>query len=446
MRKEEPGVSATLPWFSKNAVALGAVALAAGALAACSSSSSSSSSSSTGSTATTGSASATSSSAPITIGASLSLTGDFSADGTAYDQGYKLWVKDVNAAGGILGRQVKLTILDDKSDPNQVVTNYETLINTDHVDLTFGPFSSLLTGPASTVAARNGYAFVEGAGGAPSVFDTPSNEADHNTFDVSLPVADELMPFVNYIASLGAAKDKTLTAAYPSADDPFATPPVSLAQSKLQALGVKTVYSEVFPEESSSYKPAADQVAAKAPDIVVLGSTDVPTVSSFMSEFAQDHFTPKMFIAAAGPDQGASFIKAAGAGNATGMMVPDGWYPGYSNATSQKMVSEYVAQYGGTAAGVNADIAEAYSVGQVMDQAVTATGGVDNAKITSYLHSGVTLQTVQGTVKFDSLGENANAAAFIFQWQKNGSQFLQVLPSGVSGSVPIIATKPAWAG
>jgi branched-chain amino acid transport system substrate-binding protein len=445
MRKEEPGVSATLPWFSKNAVALGAVALAVGVLAACSSSSSSSSSSSTGSTATTGSASATSSSAPITIGASLSLTGDFSADGTAYDQGYKLWAKDINAAGGILGRKVQLTILDDKSDPNQVVTNYETLINTDHVDLTFGPFSSLLTGPASTVAARNGYAFVEGAGGAPTVFDTPSNEADHNTFDVSLPVADELSPFVNYIASLGAAKDKTLTAAYPSANDPFATPPVSLAQSKLEKLGVKTVYSEVFPEESSSYKPAADQVAAKAPDIVVLGSTDVPTVSSFMSEFAQDHFTPKMFIAAAGPDQGTSFIKAAGAGNATGMMVPDGWYPGYANATSQKMVSEYVAQYGGTAAGVNADIAEAYSVGQVMDQAVTATGGVDNAKIISYLHSDVTLQTVQGTVKFDSLGENANAAAFVFQWQKNGSQFLQVLPSGVSGSVPIIATKPAWA-
>ena len=133
------------------------------------------------------------------------------------------------------------------------------------------------------MAARNGYAFVEGAGGAPTVFDTQSNEADHNVFDVSLPVADELMPFVNYIASLGPAKDKTLTAAYPSANDPFAIPPVQLAQAKLQALGVKTVYSNVFPEEPSSYKPAADQVAAKNPDIVVLGSTDVPTVSAFMS-------------------------------------------------------------------------------------------------------------------------------------------------------------------
>ena len=434
-------MSANHPWFSKNAVALGAVAaLSVGVLAACSSSSSSTASP-TGSAST----SASGSSAPITIGASLSLTGDFSADGQAYDQGYKLWVKDVNAAGGILGRQVKLTILDDKSDPNQVVTNYQTLINTDHVDLTFGPFSSLLTAPASAVAARNGYAFVEGAGGAPSVFDTQSNEADHNVFDVSLPVADELMPFVNYIASLPASTRDKLTAAYPSADDPFATPPVSLAQAKLQALGVKTVYSKVFPEEASSYKPQADLVADAKPDIVVLGSTDVPTVQAFMQEFAQDHFTPKMFIAAAGPDQGAAFIKAVGAGNATGMMVPDGWYPGYNNTTSQKMVSEYVAQYGGTDAGVNADIAEAYSVGQVMDQAITAVGGVDNAKIISYLHSGITLQSVQGPVKFDSLGENSSSVAFVFQWQKNGSQFNQVLPVGVTGSVPIISTKPAWA-
>jgi branched-chain amino acid transport system substrate-binding protein len=447
LRKEEPGVSANHPWFSKNAVALGAVALAVGALAACSNSSSSSSSSSTatGAASTSTTASAASSSNPITIGASLSLTGDFSADGQAYDQGYKLWAADVNAAGGILGRQVKLTILDDKSDPNQVVTNYETLINTDHVDLTFGPFSSLLTAPASTVAARNGYAFVEGAGGAPSVFDTQSNEADHNVFDVSLPVVDELIPFVNYIASLGSAADSKLTASFPSADDPFATPPVQLAEAKLKQLGVQVKYDTIFPEEESSYKPAAADVASKDADIVVLGSTDVPTVQAFMAEFAQEHYTPKLFIAAAGPDQGASFIKAVGAGNATGMMVPDGWYPGYDNAASQKMVAEYEKQYNVTAAGVNADIAEAYSVGQVMEQAITATGGTDNAKIISYLHSNVTLNSVQGQVKFDSLGENSSAAAFVFQWQDNGSQFNQVLPTAANGSVKIIASKPAWA-
>jgi branched-chain amino acid transport system substrate-binding protein len=241
-----------LPWFSTNAVAVSAVAvLSTGVLAACS-----------GSSSPSGSATPSNNSkAPITIGASLSETGDFSADGLAFEAGYKLWAKDVNARGGLLGRQVKLIILNDQSSPNQVVTNYQTLIGADHVDLTFGPFSSLLTGPASSVAARYGYAFVEGAGGAPSVFDTPSNQADHNTFDVSLPIADELVPFVNWIASLPPS-ERPKTAAYPMAQDPFADPPVQLAQTMLSKLGVSTVYSNIFPEEVSAYKAPADQVAS----------------------------------------------------------------------------------------------------------------------------------------------------------------------------------------
>ena len=378
---------------------------------------------------------------PITIGASLSLTGDFSADGQAFKRGYLLWVKDVNARGGILGRQVKLTILNDGSSPNQVVTNYQTLFGQDHVQLAFGPFSSLLTSPASSVAARFGMALVEGAGGAPSVFDTPSNQADHNVFDVSLPIADEMLPFVKWIASLPAGR-RPKTAAYPMADDPFADPPVQLAKTELQKLGVQTMYSEVFPSEVAAYKGPADQVAASGADLVVLGSTDVPTVQSFMQAFEQQHYTPKMFIAAAGPDQGDAFTSAVGTGNANGMMVPNGWYPGYANPASRQMVREYVAQYGGTASGVNADVAEAYSVGQVAAQAVIATGGTDNAKIISYLHSGVALKSVQGLVKFDALGENGAAAAFIFQWQNDA--FSQVLPAGTPGSVSILATKPPW--
>ena len=423
------------PWFTGNAFAMATVTvLGLSVLAACTSSSNSSGATPTSTSRPTG---------PITIGASLSLTGDFSADGQAFEKGYQLWAKDVNAHGGILGRQVKLTILNDGSSSNQVVTNYQTLFGADHVQLAFGPFSSLLTSPASSVAARFGMALVEGAGGAPSVFDTPSNQADHNVFDVSLPIADEMLPFVNWIASL-PAKQRPKTAAYPMAQDPFADPPVQLAQTELQKLGVQTVYSQSpFPEEVTSYKGPADQVAAKGADLVVLGSTDVPTVQAFMQAFEQQHYTPKMFIAAAGPDQGSAFTSTVGTGNADGMMVPDGWYPGYADPASRQMVREYVAQYGGTTSGVNADVAEAYSVGQVVAQAVIATGGTDNAKIISYLHSGVRLTSVQDPVKFDALGENGAAAAFVFQWQEGN--FKQVLPSATAGSVSITATKPPWA-
>ncbi len=386
-----------------------------------------------------GSSAGSGSKTPIVIGASLSLTGDFSVDGQAFQKGYNLWVSEVNKAGGILGRQVKLDILNDNSSPTQVVTNYQKLITVNHVDLTFGPFSTLLTAPASAAAHRYGYAFVEGAGGGGLVFAQKLN----NVFDVSLPVANELDPFTAWVESMPASQ-RPATGAYPMANDPFATPQVLLTQGKLQPIGIKTVYSKIFPEEESAYKAPADDVAASGAQMVVLGSTDVPTVSAFMSAFEQQHFNPKIFIAAAGPDQGGAFTSAVGTANATGMMVPNAWYPGSPNPLSQAMVQAYVAKYGGSASDINADVAEAYSVGQVVDQAVTHNKSLSNSSLISYLHSGVTLQSVQGPVRFNALGQNLVATAFIFQWQDG--KFVQVLPVSAPGSVKIIYPKPHWAG
>jgi branched-chain amino acid transport system substrate-binding protein len=376
------------------------------------------------------------------IGASLSLNGDFSVDGIAFERGYKLWAHDVNAKGGIDGHKVELIIKNDHSSPTQVDTNYTDLITSSKVDLTFGPFSSLLTAPSAEVARRYGYAFVEGAGGAPLVF----SEKLPNVFDVALPVVNELDPFINWIKSLPASQRPT-TAAYPMANDPFATPQVQRAQGILSPLGIKTVYSKIFPEEVPDYLPNGDLVAASKAQAVVLGGTDVPTVSAFMRAFEQQHYNPKIFIAAAGPDQGAAFSSAVGVKNTNGMMVPNAWFPGFNNADSKAMVNEYVSIYHGSPSDVNADVAEAYAVGEVVEQAIKATGGVQdaktmNSKITAYLHSGVTLNSVLGPVMFNSLGENVKAIAFVFQWQ-NG-QYVQVLPAGAAGSQKIIYPKPNW--
>jgi branched-chain amino acid transport system substrate-binding protein len=414
-------------------------------LAGCGGSSSNSSSASGGSSSTSGSSgssgsggSGAASGSPITIGASLSLSGDFASDGQNFKQGYTLWADDINKAGGLLGHPVKLDIISDASSPAQVVTNYQKLISSDGAKLVFGPFSTLLTVPSSKVVNRYGYAFVEGAGGAPAAF----GNGLHNIFDVSLPVIDNLVPFAKWISSLPAS-ERPKTAAYATSDDPFTQPQIPLAQQIMSAAGIKTVYNKVFPAEVTDYAPIATAVASSKAEVAVLGSVDVPTVSAFVHAFIQQHYNPKAFIATAGPDQGASFVKAVGgAGNAEGIMYPNGWYPGYNNAQSQKMVSEYVAKYGGKPADVGADVAEAYSVGQIVAQAVAATHSLDNAKIQAYLHSGVTLNSVQGPVKFDAKGENGAAAAFVFQWQK-GNQ-VQVLPVGASGSKPPTYPKPNW--
>src|SRR5215475_12691860 len=143
-----------------------------------------------------------SSTAPLVIGASVSLTGDFSDSGKAVKAGYELWANTVNAKGGLLGRQVTMKIVDDTSSPTQVVTNYQNLINNDKVDLVLGPFSSLLTIPASQVAKRYGYAFIEPAGGGPAVFD---QKLDNLFFVQPAPEVKSGDVFADWVLSLPAA-------------------------------------------------------------------------------------------------------------------------------------------------------------------------------------------------------------------------------------------------
>jgi branched-chain amino acid transport system substrate-binding protein len=411
---------------------LGLAVAVSAALAACGGSSSTSSKGG-------GTGASAKSATPITIGASLSLSGDFASDGQAFQKGYQLWAADQNAKGGLMGHPVKLKIVSDASNPAQVVSNYQKLIGSDKVALVFGPFSTLLTLPSARVAARYGYAFVEGAGGGPAVFGSGLK----NVFDVSVPVKNNLVTWAQWVASLPAAQ-RPKTAAYATVNDPFTQPQIPVAQGILQGAGIKTLSSKVFPAEVTDFTPIATQLASTKADVVVLGSVDVPTVSSFVHSFIQQHYNPKIFIATAGPDQGAAFVKAVGKGNENGIMVPNGWYGGFQKPDSQQMVKEYIAKYGGTPSDVNADVAEAYSVGQVLAQAVNATHSLDNAKITAYLHSGATLDSVQGPVKFDPTGQNTAQKTLTFQWQKGA--LVQTLPTSTAGSKPPVNPKPNWAG
>jgi branched-chain amino acid transport system substrate-binding protein len=375
--------------------------------------------------------------APIKIGAALSLTGDFSADGKAFQQGYELWAADVNKNGGLLGRQVQLDILDDASDTNQVVTDYNKLISVDKVDLVIGPYSTLLTKPASEAVNRYGYAMLEGAGGAPSVF----NRGLKNVFDVSLPVANNIVSFANYILSLPAS-ERPKTAAYATSDDPFTQPQVDIARAKLEAGGITTAYQTVYTAETTDFTPIAAKVIQSKADIVILG-THLQDFVAFAQAFRQQHYNPQALIGTAGPDLGADFTKAMGGANvAEGIFVPNDWFPQANNYQNAQFVQEYIAKYGGTPADISADVAEGYAVGQVLYQAVTKINSLDNAKLIAELHSGDVFKSVQGLVKFDETGQNVDAQSYLFQWQ-NGN-YVPVFPAGTPGGADPEFPKPQW--
>ena len=387
---------------------------------------------------------------PITIGFSVSLTAkskdqDFTADGKLILQGYQLWADAINNSGGILGRPVKLVYIDDKSDEATTTQAYTDLIQKDKVDLLFGPFSTLLTKAAERANGISAYPFVEGAGGAPSVF----SNGWKNIFAVSVPVVNNLNTYAYYILSLPLSQ-RPKTVAYLSSDDPFTFPQINQAEQLLYQGGIKTVfptpanfrqfyampqfqyaanlsgpqyeYGEGDNNATAEATAYAEAVVKANPDVVVLG-TLLPDIQAELKVFEKENFKPKSLIATAGPDLGSAFIQAIGGEKYTeGVFVPNGWYPQANNFQNAQMVQGYIAKYSTpsnqiTPDQVNADVAEAYSVGQVTQQAVEKVGSLDKNALLNELRTD-TFNTVQGTAHFDSTGQNTQGIAYLFQWQK----------------------------
>ena len=86
-------------------------------------------------------------------------------------------------------------------------------------------------------------------------------------------------------------------------------------------------------------------------------------------------------------------------------------------------------------------VAEAYSVGQVVDQAATKAGSIDNATLIKTLHTG-TYQTIQGPMSFDATGKpTGGVGVYIEQWQGGAATF--VYPASVATVAPEYPKK-SW--
>jgi branched-chain amino acid transport system substrate-binding protein len=389
-----------------------------------------------GGCASSGSGSGGSSSGPLLIGASVSLTGDFSDSGKAVQRGYQLWADTVNATGGILGRKVQLKIVNDASSPTQVVTNYQNLINKDHVDLTFGPFSTLLTIPASQVAHRYAYAFLAPAGGGPKVF---AQNLNNFFFVQPAPTTQSGDVFASYVLSLPADQRPT-TAGYAELDDPFSAPIAEDIRQKFEAAGIRTVYKQVYPAETADLSPVMAALAATHPDVIV-GGTQNEDAYAQVKSLVQLKYDPKMMFQSNGANSPLEFPDKVGAANTEGIFSASDWFPGSTAAGSADFTTAYTKKYGGTAQQIDDSSAEAYAVGQLVEAVAAKDHKVDNATIIRALHSG-TWPTLLGDLSWSANGAPKGEFNLV-QWQQG--KLLPVYPASIAQGTPE-AAKPNWGG
>jgi branched-chain amino acid transport system substrate-binding protein len=384
--------------------------------------------------AATAEAEAQASGEPITIGASLPLSGRFSEPGTAAKQGYETWAAMINEAGGLLGRPVELSIVDNASDQDTAVADYEKLITVDKVDLVVGPFSSFLVIPTSEVAARYGYAFVEPAGGSPEVF----NRGLNNLF-FAQPArgSEQAVPFADYLLSL-PEDVRPQTFAVVSQDDPFTLGVMEQLKGLLTEGGMELVFDEIYAPENTDFSSIATQVADLDPDLIVGGTVLEDSIGQIRA-YQEAGYQPRIAYFTTGPSLPGPFRE--GLGDATeGIFASISWFPEADEPQNAEFVAKYVEKFGGTPADIPEDAANAFTVGQVLQQAAENIQSIDNAELIDEIHQ-ATFQTVVGPLSFDEVGA-PQGSFMLLQWQ--GDKFVIVGPEGRAQAEALPPPKPEW--
>jgi branched-chain amino acid transport system substrate-binding protein len=374
---------------------------------------------------------------PIRIGASLPLTGDFSEPGVAAKKGYDLWVEQVNAAGGLLDRPVEIVVKDDQSDQNVVVSDYNSLINEEKVDLLLGTFSSLLNIPASAVAERAEMVYVEPAGGSPEMF----NRGFEYLFFAQQATAPHQADLFSQWASGLPEGQKPKTAAYVAADDPFGAPVAEGIQEQLEAAGVETVYSEIYPPETVNFDSISAAIAARKPDVIAQGSAGLQDGVNLIRALTRVGFSPKQMFQASTPSFADQYSNAIGIENTEGVFFAVSYHVDAETPGNEEFLEAYRAKYNNEDPAE--DAADAYAAAQVLQAAVEAVGSIDDqAALKDWLHEN-SVETILGELSWDETG--APEQAFLLaQWQ-NGDEEI-ILPEEVATSDKIVNPKPPWKG
>jgi branched-chain amino acid transport system substrate-binding protein len=370
---------------------------------------------------------------PILIGISLPLTGDFSEPGKGVQRGYEAWAKIVNDGGGLLGRKVELKILDDQSNADRVVSDYEQLVGRDKVDLVFGPFSTRLVVPSARVAEEYDMLFVEPAGAAKEVFE----QGFKNIFYAAPAVADDhYNHLAEHIVALPEGQ-RPKTAAYAAMDDPFAQGTAYGLKAKMEAAGVKTVVNEVYPPNTTDFGSIAAKIAASKADMMV-GGTQYQDGVNLIVALQQLNYQPKLAAFSTAPTE-AEFAKAIG-NKTEAVLAPTGYTTKAQFPSNVEFVQKYTAQFGKPPA---EDEANAYTTGQVVAAAVKAVGCAEQGdcqqKLVDWLHANE-VETVVGPLKWDDKGR-PQGAHMIQQWVDGKIQI--VLPEDVK-EADFVYPKPKW--
>jgi branched-chain amino acid transport system substrate-binding protein len=343
----------------------------------------------------------------------MALTGGLSPNGKSALLAQKIWAEDTNAKGGLLGRPVKLVYYDDQSNPATVPGIYTKLLDVDKVDLIIGAYATNMLAPAMPVAMQRKKVLIGLLGNAVnSAFNYP------NYFSM-IPAGPDPKLFTKGFFDIALRQNpKPKTVAIVAADAEFGLQASEGARQNAKATGLTVVYDRRYPSATTDLVPVVRAIAETNPDLVIVCSYPPDSVG-MVRAVNEVGFKPKM-IGGAMVGLQSTAIKARLGPLLNGWTNYDYWLP------VPKMefpgVKDLMTRYQARAAAEGVDplgyymAPWSYAQLQILQQAVAATGSLDDAKLGDYIRAN-TFKTVVGDVKFGPQGEWAQARVLQVQFR-----------------------------
>ncbi len=350
---------------------------------------------------------------PIKIGFSVSLTGGLASSGKAHLLSKQTWAEEINAKGGLLGRPVKLVYYDDQTNASIVPGIYAKLIDVDKVDLLMGAATNLIVAAMPMIMERKKMVMVLLALGSNAEFKYPK-------YFQSAPFGPDPRGVLSdaFFQVAQTIKPEPKTVALVGADAEFSNNVLVGARGNAKKFGFQVVYDRLYPPSTVDFTPVVRAIRATSPDVVLLASYPPDSVGMVRAA-TEVGLKTQLFGGAMVGMQYASLITQLS--EKLNRVVNYHFY-----VPSRKMnfpgIEDFLKKYQAQAKDAGVDPLGfyqppfAFAAMQVLEQAIRATGGLDDDKLAEYIHNNA-FSTIVGEIKFNELGEWADARPIMVQFQ-----------------------------
>lgn len=361
---------------------------------------------------------------PILIGSSISQTGGFARTARGQLRSFTLFAEQINKAGGLLGRPIKLIIYDDQSKETVAVSLYRKLIYEDKVDFLLAPMGSGPTAAIVPIVEQAKIPCVAPQAGDPRIWEVKrewsvqvlANMAEY--FREGIDVA---------VTEMGA---KTIGFVYLDSAMQVSAVKENRKQISQKYPGIKVVLDEKFPIGIEDYTSLLTKAKASKAE-ALFGGGYIQQSMEVAKAVKSVGYRPKVLELFFAPDP--LFNQGLGE-TAEGVMTPSGWEIGMPTPGSDAFAKAYQERWNEEP---YYDMAACYGAFQLLVEAIQKVGSLDKQAVRDYLFK-VKTNTVYGEYSVNENGAQIAKKMLTVQWQSGKKKI--IMPNNLRTAPPI----PLW--